>query len=276
MAPPSSLRPRPVSQQLIALAKTQQFYWFLGHVLAFINFGIQAVLFIWPSASLKHYRFTLLSILITYVIVIKQIYFKRLSLSSVSLTRLARDENVHYFVLALTFYVASFKIGVIAGSLYLFIIFAVFHILTYFQNNLLAVLVPSIAAQQQINTQINNFTLKFNQQALVLAANAEVILAVLSGFQLIPAFLFQLLWSRQVVYFATKVVVFGVVLVFVKFRYDANPYTKAVVDQFDARINAFVFGLNDQRLVAVYTKLKQDALRFLAPIKVPKEEIKKN
>lgn len=80
----SNFRPQPVTQQILRLAKTQQFYWFLGHVFAIIFFSFYQVLLIFSATkSLKYYKFTLLSILVTYVIVIKQIYLRKGSLANI-------------------------------------------------------------------------------------------------------------------------------------------------------------------------------------------------
>ncbi|ABN65325.2 predicted protein [Scheffersomyces stipitis CBS 6054] len=274
MAPPT--RPTSAGARLQKLALTQQFYWFLGHVMAVLFFAVSTISsFIFPRSSLKYYRFSLLSILVTYVIVIKQIYLRKLS--TVTATRLIRDENVQYFVLAGVFYLASFKIGVVAGSLYSFAIFAVFHILTYFQNNLLSIVLANPQAQQQVNATINQFTTNYNQQALIVAANAEAMLLVLNVFSVFSAFLFNLVLQRDIVYFLVKLWVAAITVVFVKFRFDSNQYTKLVIQQFDLKISELLARFNSTALNNLYNvSFKSQFLpHYIAPIQVPKENIKK-
>ncbi|KAK6457893.1 uncharacterized protein RJT20DRAFT_125776 [Scheffersomyces xylosifermentans] len=265
------------AQQLTKLATTQQFYWFLGHVLAVLFFVVTTFTsFFSPRASLRYYRFALLAILITYIIVIKQIYLRKTS--TISAVRLIRDENVQYFVLALVFYLSSFKIGVVSGSLYSFIIFAVFHILTYFQNNLLSIVVPNPQTKQHLNGVINQFTISYNQQALLVAANAEIMLLVLNVVSLVPSVLINLLLQRDILYIVVKAFVAGVTLVFVKFRYDSNQYTKLVIEQFDLRVVQLLARFNNPTLTQVYNGWFKGKViaKYIAPIQVPKENIKKN
>ena len=268
------LRQQPPLQQLITLAKTQQFYWFLGHVFAVLFFLLSTITGFWnPRSSITYYRFTLLSIIITYIIVIKQLYFRKSVVISI---RLLRDENVQYLSLAVVFYLTSFKIGIIGGSLYSFIIFAIFHILNYFQNHLLPIVLPSsIAAQQKLNSMINRFTQTYNQPALVAASNAEIMCLLLCGFQLIPTVLINLLIKWDIITTLFRFVVFGVVLAFNKFRYDANQYTKAVIDQFDMKAKQLL----STRLLAYlpkYEQLKSFVIgKYISKIQLPKEQAKK-
>lgn len=271
----SSLRQPPPMQQLIILAKTQQFYWFLGHVFAILFFLLSTITGFWnPRSSLTYYRFSLASIIVTYIIVIKQLHFRK---SVVISTRLLRDENVQYLILAISFFIASFKLGIIGGSLYSFAIFALFHVLNYFQNHLLPIVLPhSLVAQQRVNSIINGFTQTYNQPALIAASNAEIMLLFLSAFNLIPTVLYTLLIKWDIVSTFLRFAVFGIVLAFNKFRYDANQYTKAVIDQFDAR----AIELLSTRFPAYlpqYKQLKQIVIgKYISRIQLPKEPARNN
>lgn len=269
----SNFRPQPVTQQILRLAKTQQFYWFLGHVFAIIFFCFYQVLLIFSATkSLKYYKFTLLSILVTYVIVIKQIYLRKGSLANIGIAKLIRDENVQYFALASVLYLASFKLGAITGAIYSFVIFALFHVLTYFQNNLLSIVVRNLRTQQYINSAINQFTLNFNQQALVIAANSEVILLIMSVFLLPTSVIYNLLFRRDIVYVLVKVGVSAAILVFVKFRFDSNQYTKMVVQQFDSKATEFLVKLNNPSVSSLYNvTFKANLLKYASMIKAPQE-----
>lgn len=263
------------AQQLTSLLKTQQFYWFLGHVFAILFFALSsltAILFR-HAASLKYYRFTLLSIIVTYLIVLKQVYVKR-SAPKVTPARLIRDENVQYLSLAVVFYIASYILDSQAQTvLYSYIIFAVFHALTYFQNNLLTIAIPSIPTQQRVNSAINNFTTQFNQPALSAASSVEIVLAVMLAFDvLISTFWLLLKWN--VVQYATKVFLLVAVIVFNKLRYDNNQFTKAAVSQLDQTWNGYVNRLNNPQLTQKYFGFREKIIHYLALIQLPKPEKK--
>ncbi|RCK55605.1 Nucleoporin POM33 [Candida viswanathii] len=270
----ANLRYQPPLEVLTNLLKTQQFYWFLGHVLAVLFFVLNFVTgFFRPRSSLRYYQFSLLSIILTYLIVIRQIHFKTGFKVSTFNARLLRDENVQYLTLAVVLYLSSFVIGQTQASLYSFVIFAVFHVLTYFQNHLLSVFLPSIGAQQRVNSLITQFVHKFNQPALFLATNAEIMSLLFSGFQLIPSALF-LLFKWNLKYFLVQVLVFVVLVAFNKLRYDGNHYTKTVVELMDARANQFVVQVNNPQLSELYHKIRTNVVNFLGLIQLPKEAAK--
>ncbi|KAL6453196.1 POM33 Nucleoporin POM33 [Candida maltosa Xu316] len=270
--PPASanLRYQSPLEQVTQLIKTQQFYWFLGHVFAILFFVVSLITgFFRPSSSLHYYRFSLLSIIVTYLIVIKQIYFKTRFNFATSGARLLRDENVQYLSLALVLYLSSFVIGQTGSSLYSFIIFAVFHTLTYFQNHLLPVFVGELATQQRISGAITNFTSKFNQPALFAAANAEIILLLITGIQLIPSALF-LLYKWNLGFFAVQVFVFATIVL----RFDSNQYTKTVVEQMDLKVSQTLVQLNRPQLSQVYHNIRNNAIKYLSLIQLPKDASK--
>lgn len=272
----NNLRYQPPLEVLTNLIKTQQFYWFFGHVLAILFFALNFITgFFRPRSSLRYYQFALLSIILTYLIVIKQIHFKSGFKFSTINIRLLRDENVQYLTLAVVLYTSSFVIGQTQASLYSFVIFAVFHVLTYFQNHLLSVFLPSIAAQQRINSLITQFIHKFNQPALFLASNAEIMMLLFAGFQLIPSVLF-LLFKRNFVYLGVQALVFVVIAAFNKLRYDGNQYTKTVVESMDARANQFVTQVNNPQVAELYHKIRNNAINYFGLIQLPKAASKAN
>lgn len=272
----TNLRYQPPLEVLTNLLRTQQFYWFLGHVLAVLFFVLNFVTgFFRPRSSLRYYQFALLSIILTYLIVIRQVHFKSGFKFSTINARLLRDENVQYLTLAIVLYGSSFVIGQTQASLYSFVIFSVFHVSTYFQNHLLSVFLPSIGAQQRVNSLITQFTHKFNQPALFLAANAEIMMLLFAGFQLAISSLF-LLFRWNFVYVGVQGFVFGVVVAFNKLRYDGNQYTKTVVDLMDARANQFVAQVNNPQVTELYTKIRTNVINYIGLIQLPKSSAKKN
>ncbi|RLV93149.1 Pore and endoplasmic reticulum protein of 33 kDa [Spathaspora sp. JA1] len=271
----STRQQRSPIQQLTLLLTTQQFYWFLGHVFGVLFFLVSTVTsFFRPATSLRYYQFSLLSIIITYVIVIKQVYFKGAKKTTIGV-RLLRDENVQYLLLAAVFYVTSFKVGVITASLYSYVIFSVFHIVNYFQNHLLTIALPTIHAQQRLNTILTQFTSRFNQPALYFASSSEMVLLVTSVFSLVPAYLYHLLFKFDIIYAITRTIIFLSVVVFNKFRFESNQFTKDVVSQYDAKVLQAL--ATNASALQTYQRFKSGLLQYLNKIQLPKEQpAKKN
>lgn len=265
----TTMPPLPIKHQVTRLLKTQQFYWFLGHVLAILFFVLHFVTsFFNPASSLKYFRFSLLSILLTYTLVIKQIYSRK----NFTVNKLIRDENVQYLTLALVLYLASFSIGPVPSSLYSFVIFGTFHVLSYFQNNLLQ-FVPKLATQQRLNSLINLFTESLNSQAMGTAALGEIVLLGLIGMQLPGALFLDLLFKRKYIAVLTKFGVFGFVLVFDKLRYDLSEYTKAIVRQFDTQAGGLLAKLGNPKVTELYASFKREVFgKYLLKIKLPAAE----
>lgn len=224
---------RTLSQQLLSLGKTQQFYWFLGHFFTIICFVLNLVESVF-SSGLKYYRFCLINIILTYIIVIKQIHFKnRSSIKSLTLRTILNDENSQYLLLSIWFYLVSFKLGKVTGCLYSFAIYSVFHFLNYFQNNILHYLPLSLAVQNKVNNLINNFTSQFNQYALMLASNSEIF--ILMSLTLSSPLLIFKLFSKFT-YIVVHVMTMAIMVIFLKLRYSSNVFTKQILDQYDLKI----------------------------------------
>ncbi|KAK6465480.1 hypothetical protein DFJ63DRAFT_316696 [Scheffersomyces coipomensis] len=270
MAPPTTPAITSPVVQLKKLAGTQQFYWFLGHVLGILFFVLNFITsFFSTRLALRYYRFTLLSIFVTYIIVIKQIFFRNNKLEIKSVTKFLNDDNVQYFGLAIILYLSSFKIGITSGALYSFVIFSVFHVLTYFQNNLLKVSVSNVRTQQYLNSIINQFTSDYNERALFLAASSEVVLSLMSLFQLIPTILINLLFKWEIIFVFVKLITILAIVVFTKLRFDSNKYTKAVIQEYDQRANQYLIRI--PQLNQLYNGwLKGEFIpKYVQPIKVP-------
>lgn len=260
-------------QTIVPLAKTSQFYWYIGHVLSVVSFAGQMLysLFSAPKA-LRYYRYTLLFELISYGIVIKQVHFKT---KAPSRNQVLKDENVQYFLLALILWVTSFKIGAVAGALYSFVIFSFFHSVAYFQSNILSSLPISISAQDTINSRISFITSNYNQQALFLAASAEtmIITTFLWG---APFLIFKLF--KDPIFVIVDLYAFVAVVVFVKLRYNDSQHTLNVVNQFDYKISTTLSNpMLPPAIGAFYNvSFKGFVQKWIGPIRVPSPAAKTN
>lgn len=247
-------------KQVLALAKTQQFYWFLGHFFSIIFFVLQ--FFESFTSGIRFYRLCLSSIIFTYVIVIKQIHFKsRHTVRSISIKTLFKDENVQYLILSVWFYAVSFVIGKVNGSIYSFNIYLIFHILTYFQNNLLHYLPLPINTETLINQLINKLQVSTNQVALLVAASSEIFI-LLNLVLSLP----MLLLRFRLIPLLTTLLTFGLVLVFVKLRFMHNTFTNNILKQYDYKITLLLSNPQFGPIGQYYFGLKLRLLLALSPL----------
>lgn len=266
MPPRTQVKPKTVSLTILPLTRTLQFYWFLGHVLSVFCFLLSLLFGVFSSRkSLTYYRLTLFFELVSYSIVAKQVHFKTRTFNR---GHVLKDENVQYLIFAVVLLMSSFIVGPLSGSLYSYAIFSFFHSLTYFQSNLLEALPLSLGSQSAISTRISFITTNYNQQALFFASAGEVM--ILSSFLWsVPGLIFQIFSHPLVV--AVKLLTFVATVVFVKLRYNDSQFTKAVVQQFDQRIGAFLthpaVPSNISRLYNV--TFKDFVNRYISPIKAP-------
>lgn len=271
---PSTARGKSLVPTLTTLAKTLQFYWFIGHLLSISFFiGNMFYSFFNKSKSLNQYRLSLFFVIITYSIVIKQIHFKTNRIQDINKKVLNiqffKDENVQYLSLAIVLLLTSFKIGAISGGLYSFTIFSLFHVLSYFQNYILNSLPISISNQQLINSRINFFTSNYNKQALTFASNSEIFLPIGFLFRL-PFLLFKIF--RDPLYVIIDLFTFAFVIVFVKLRFNDNPYTQSIVNELDMKIKTIVNHpkLSGYPLSAIYEQnFKPTLTKYIGPIQIP-------
>ncbi|WEJ96903.1 hypothetical protein PSN45_004448 [Yamadazyma tenuis] len=173
----------------------------------------------------------LFSVIVTYVIVIKQIHFKnRTTIKNFTVAKFLKDENAQYFILSVWFYLVSYKIGKVSGALYSFVIYSIFHILSYFQSNILAYLSIGIQQEQKINNLIKRFVSQFNQYALMMAANSEIFIVI--SLALYSPLLMLRIFSQLpyiVIHFATLAIMIGFLKLRPKYKYDSvGDYDKLV------------------------------------------------
>ncbi|EGV63608.1 hypothetical protein CANTEDRAFT_114576 [Yamadazyma tenuis ATCC 10573] len=255
---------RSLREQLTSLCRTQQFYWFLGHLLTVVLFISNLAESIF-SSNLKYYRMCLFSVIVTYVIVIKQIHFKnRTTIKNFTVAKFLKDENAQYFILSVWFYLVSYKIGKVSGALYSFVIYSIFHILSYFQSNILAYLSIGIQQEQKINNLIKRFVSQFNQYALMMAANSEIFIVI--SLALYSPLLMLRIFSQLpyiVIHFATLAIMIG----FLKLRYTNSTFTRQILTQYDMKIQQVLATMPQlQQFLVIYTNIKHSIIGYLAPL----------
>ncbi|KAJ2004943.1 Transmembrane nucleoporin [Coemansia thaxteri] len=133
------------SERLAALTKTAQFYWWVGHMVVLL-FGTMYYLkrpFGWKEAN-WYYSKAYLGALTSYAIVIYKTYGPpQLNLAFVQ--RLVVDENVEYLLLAFCWY----WYRPIVVTLLPFVVFSLFHVITYTRSSLIPLFFPDVAGEIQ-------------------------------------------------------------------------------------------------------------------------------
>lgn len=208
-----------LSHQLKNLARTEQFYWFICHCLSFICFVLSLAETIFGSTLF--YKQCLFFIIITYVIVLKQIFKQRKEKSK---GKILNDENLQYFLISIWFYFSKGKYLEILVS---FNIFLMFHIMNYFQNNLLPHLPVGIQYQNVINVNIKK--LQTNYVYLLQISLVSEIFLVVSLFStlvisLLLMNMFRILWC---------IVTMTLMIIFLNLKVKNNSLSKQVVTQLD-------------------------------------------
>ncbi|RKP30058.1 hypothetical protein METBISCDRAFT_17171 [Metschnikowia bicuspidata] len=232
---PKTYKPAPLPVKLAALARSPQFFWFLGHATSVVLFlTLQIVLFFTRPLSTILYRLILVSELVSYGIVAKLLGLLK---KSVFKMQSIHDENVQYVGFAVVLFLTSFKLGPWSKALYSYVIFSFFHAIVYFQANLLEVMPMSLAAQAAWSDRITFMSSNYNQQALYFASMNEVFL-VMDFLWAVPAILFRIF--RDPVYILYQAVLMFAVAVFLKLRYAHSAYTRNILMQLDAKVTGLL------------------------------------
>ncbi|KAJ2784524.1 Transmembrane nucleoporin [Coemansia javaensis] len=148
MAPPTSQRAAPAataSERFVALAKTAQFYWWVGHLVVLVSGTLYYMKrpFGWDAAN-GHYRRAYLGALVSYAIVIYKTYGPPQA-NLAFLYRLIVDENVEYLLLALMW----LWVKPMVVTLVPFVVFSLFHVISYTRSSLIPVLAPGVTEEVQ-------------------------------------------------------------------------------------------------------------------------------
>ncbi|OUM53803.1 hypothetical protein BVG19_g3123 [[Candida] boidinii] len=229
---------------ILNLLRNVQFYWFLGHLFAIIFMVLHLLSTLIKggtnSISISFYNYSINSIIITYLIVIRETYKNKpisFFINKIfTLDLIFNDDNVQYLLLAISIKLYSLieKIN-ITSSLYPFIIFALFHSLNYIINNKL---ISNLIVINYIKSFINNY----NEKSLFIASNFEVLNLLTYFFKLIldlvNIFRFNLFSNLNLVIFTLILIVFN------KIRYDRSKYNKLIVNNYDLKLNTFIYNNN--------------------------------
>ncbi|KAG5518086.1 hypothetical protein PMAC_003272 [Pneumocystis sp. 'macacae'] len=209
----------PLSHRIQFLIKHPQFVWFIGHTVLLL-FSIRYLLsyITFSSVYLFFYRTAFVGAILTYGIVVYKTYAKISSQGKIDFSILMRiwmDENVQYLFLAIVWFVSR----PIAVSLIPYMIFSLFHFLTYFRSNILPTLNPNAlkpdekCIEASICRNIQHLVKIYYESAMKLVSKVEVILIGIRV--LIGAFTFQNSFTVLMFY-----------AFFIRYRYFTSTYTR--------------------------------------------------
>ncbi|KAJ2488781.1 Transmembrane nucleoporin [Coemansia sp. RSA 2050] len=142
---PAGARPTTTGERLSALAKTAQFYWWAGHMVVLIFGTLYYVKrpFGWREAN-WYYGKAYVGALASYTIVIYKTYGPP-QMNLAFAQRLLVDENVEYLMLAM-YWAWCRPIWV---TLLPFVVFSLFHVITYTRSSLIPLFFPEVPAEIQ-------------------------------------------------------------------------------------------------------------------------------
>ncbi|OTB06468.1 hypothetical protein M426DRAFT_318881 [Hypoxylon sp. CI-4A] len=145
MAPPPSAN-LPLSERILALAKTLQFAWFSGHLvllLCIFRYFLSLIFFSYNSRWARYsYRVAFLSAALTYGIVVYKTWRARQKINAKSqgFFGYLADENVQYLAMALVWLLSPNKYS---AAMLPYGIYSVFHVATYTRNNVIPTIQPN-------------------------------------------------------------------------------------------------------------------------------------
>jgi hypothetical protein len=204
-----------------ANVQTIQFAWFVGHVLGFLGAVFYCLfslkVFKAPNFPKFWYKESYVAIIFTFGIILFQTYKGK----RVTPDAILKDDNLHYLLVAgLWLFTKPF-----VGTLPPFMVFSLFHILTYVRSYILPAL--GYSATSTISSSIQSFVKNYNDRFMMLAASWE--------FGLVFVLFFRFLTFRPGTSFP-----FLLYVVFIKTRHDQSFYTRNTVKNWEVRMDSLV------------------------------------
>ncbi|KAI1386617.1 uncharacterized protein F4822DRAFT_410675 [Hypoxylon trugodes] len=196
--PPANL---PLTERILALAKTLQFAWFSGHLvllLCIFRYSLSAIAFSYNTRWARFtYRTAFVSAALTYGIVVYKTWRARQKVGpkNIGAAALLADENVQYLAMALVWLLSpQYSLAMLPYGIY-----SVFHVATYTRNNVIPTIQPnkpapgaSPGAKPQsanpIAEVIGNFVKQYYDTSMSIVAGLEILIW---GRLFLSAILFQ-------------------------------------------------------------------------------------
>ena len=248
-----------------ALARTQQFWWFILPVLSVLSYVVYQLLsllslFRQAPLALASYQYCLMMVItINFIVLVQQKLIR-------GVKQLIANANFQHLTLAAVFYLASFNTGPMYDALFIHLIPLIFHVVSYFQLHLID-FIGTLPQQQQLESRVAAWLEEYEPKSQNMAATAALflVLMLLNPIVVRPTAFAHLVAGRWQVAL-TYLICFAALMIFAKLSWNENPCTKQQVSEFDAE-----FGLMLQRvppLAYLYSKVRNIVVKVLAPITV--------
>lgn len=229
MPPKETQSAATLSQRLLKVVRTAQFFWFFGHFIT-VSHSILYILYSrftdgGPGIYLRAYYGTLLS----YGIIIYKTHgTPQANLQYVQ--KIFMDENTQYLLLALIWLTSS----PLWVTLIPFLTFSLFHMLSYFRQEILPAVFPKIAGgaptiADKISPVIQQFVQQYQKEAVRLVAYSEV-------WMILP-FLVVSVFLRYV-----SILTPFLFCHFLRYRYFFSVQTQEAFTILDTRVTGFIMG----------------------------------
>jgi len=166
-----------VQDQLKALARTPQFYWWIGHLLTLLFTVLTLVTF---NSVQLFYKLAFIGALMSYGIVIRSSH-QEFNFSMECAARVFSDENFSYTFLAIYWLINE----PVLVAMFPFALYSVFHFIGYFRSTILLTLYPNVKQELESKTQtpslptrlhftLGKFAEKYSVKTIQLASFLEV------------------------------------------------------------------------------------------------------
>ncbi|KAI0485260.1 hypothetical protein GGR56DRAFT_617448 [Xylariaceae sp. FL0804] len=239
MAPPPSAN-LPLTERIVALAKTLQFAWFTGHLvllLCILRYSISYITFNFQSRWARFsYRTAFISAALTYGIVVYKTWRARQKVGAKGPggpMGVVSDENVQYLAMALVWLLApQYPLAMLPFGIY-----SIFHVATYTRNNLIPTLQPNKAANgaspgaktqgNPLAESIGNFVKQYYDASMSVVSALEILLWIRLLFS---AVLFQRRsWILLAIYTA-----------FLRARVSQSTHVQSALGNLESRVDSYV------------------------------------
>ncbi|KAJ6444984.1 endoplasmic reticulum protein [Purpureocillium lavendulum] len=239
MAPPPNAN-LPLQERLLALAKTLQFAWFVGHltlILSTVRYAFSWLRMNYYGGMAQFsYRTSFVAAAVTYGIVVYKTQRARAKTGSKmpgGVVGLLSDENVQYLLMALVWLLSpQYPIALLPYCVY-----SVFHVATYTRANLLPVLQPPPPAadgsssraktSSPLADRIGNFVKEYYDASMSIVSALEILIWIRV---LLSAVLFQ----------RRSWILLGLYTAFLRARFAQSSHVQNSVTQLGARVDSLV------------------------------------
>ncbi|KAI9152157.1 Pore membrane protein of 33 kDa [Paramyrothecium foliicola] len=238
MAPPPNPN-LPLQERFLALAKTLQFAWFVGHLTLILTTTRYTLSWIWMNYYSRmaqfSYRTSFIAAAVTYGIVVYKTQRARAKTGAKTpggVLSLLSDENVQYLLMALVWLFApQYPLALLPYTIY-----SIFHVATYTRTNLIPALLPvqtdgpdgaKVRATHPLADRIGAFVKEYYDASMSIVSSLEI-----------------LLWIRlllaSIIFQRRSWILIAIYTAFLRARFSQSSHVQTAFSQLGARVDSLV------------------------------------